>query len=104
MPERGGITTSATPVSGVNKPASVVAVRAVLLDERLSVVAEVGRQDAGVACGQQPVAEREHDPDRADEQRHADQRVVEQAEAAGAGSSGRVRRDHVHRAAGQQQQ
>ena len=77
----------------------VVVRERVLRRERARVVAEVGRERARVALRQQPVAERQRDQDHARDQRHADERELEEAEAAGG-----VGDDHVDRRPSQRQQ
>ena len=101
--ERGGITTSATPYLRVQERVGAV-LELVLLDERARVLAEVGRQHARAALRQQALAEQHDDRDRADQERDADERELEVAEAAHAGVVGGLRDDHVHRRAREHEQ
>ena len=94
--ERGGITTSATPERRVSSSACASAycaasVRAWSLKS--------GAIERGWRSRQQPVAEQQRDRDHAHHQRHADERELEEAEAAGG-----VGDDHVDRRPGQRQQ
>ena len=102
-PERGGITTSATP-----DPRREQRVRRVLepvvLDERPGVAAEVARDRPRTALRQQPRPEQHDDQDRPDDERDTDERELEEAEAPDPGVGGVVRDDHVDGRAGEREQ
>ena len=77
--------------------------KAVLLDERLRVAAEVGRHGRAIAFGQEPFSEQYDDRHRSCQQRQADKREFEEAEAAHASVAASVRDQDVHRRTGQSQ-
>ena len=66
--------------------------QAVLLDQRPGMAAEVGGHGRAVALGQQPLSEQHDDRHRPGQQRHADEREFEEAEAADAGIARRLPR------------
>ena len=99
--ERGGITTSATPLVRLM---SARASSSRYCSTRIRACsAEVGRQAARLARRQQPLAEQQHDHDRPDDQRDADERELEEAEGAAAVGRGGLVDDHVHRRPGERQ-
>ena len=75
--------------------------KAVLLDERLRMAAEVGRHGRAIAFGQESVSEQYDDRHRAGQQRQPDKREFEEAEAAEARVGRSFRDQNVHRCTGQ---
>ena len=67
------------------------------------MAAEVGGHGRAIAFGQEPFSEQYDDRHRSRQQRQADKREFEEAEAAHAGVAARVRDQDVHRRAGQSQ-
>ena len=76
----------------------------VLVDERAGMIAEVVRDRPTAPMGQESFAEEDDDRHRADEERDADERKLEEAEAADAGVLGRLRDDDVDGRAGEREQ
>ena len=81
-----------------------VGLELVLARERPRMPAEVGRDRLAVAVRQQPLAEEDDDRDRADHERHADEREVEVPERLHPGVLRRGVHDHVDRRARQGEQ
>ena len=100
-PDRGGITTSATPDARLIEGQLVV--EPVLLDERQGVPAEVGRDQLRRPGRQQALAEQHDDHDRPDDQRDADEGELEEPERRAAVGRRRLRDDHVDRRPGERQ-
>ena len=93
-PERGGMTTSATPERGVRSASASSSI-----SYWSTSVWAWSLKSGGIArrapMGEESFAEENDDRDRADEERHADERELEEAEPADPGVLGRLGDDHV---------
>ena len=101
--ERGGTTTSATPIVRL-KSVSGSWSRSYCSTSVRASVPKSRVVDAGRAFGQQPLAEEDDDRNRAGEQGQADERELEEAEPPDARLVGELGDDHVDRRAGEREQ